>query len=1097
MRVLIAAFVGLAVLVVAGLFAAPFLIDAESHRDTIARQARALLGQPVTLDGPIGFRLLPTPRLRAEAVAVQSAEQDLPPVLLARAVDIRLSIASLLLGDVVANRVTLISPQLNLVTLANGRRNHAGIGHLAGMLGQPGGGGGAGGGGFGDADADAPIRHLDFVGGLISMRNARNGLDLTLAEMTGTLDAARDGRPPTLRMTGRMTGLPLAVEINATAPEAGTRLSVVLNDETGGTATFRGKASPDGPGRMRGSLTAESPDLLASLRLLGIDLTDDRIPDPVPGTVNGDMTVADDALVLEKMIFDFAGIEGRGRVTASLPGGQGGSDAPVLDVSIGFEQLNGDDLLRRAAPLLSGDGGPGPALPTGVTAALRLDVGVVALGGSQLRQFAFDAGLSRGELAIGRLSALLPGGSDLAFTGKLRTPTGHPRLDGTLEAATDNLRALLDWTGLPVTDQAADRLRNASITATISATDDVIQAYGLDMRLDRSRVSGGFAVAVRERPSFSLDLRIDQLNADAYLQALGLTGHLRRITGNNGPPDVGFLGDLDTNSRLAVDQLWLNGRTYSDLTLDASLIGGQLSLNGLQLYLPGGARLTLDGSLDNPEDPRFALSGTGSGDDLRAVLLAFGLPLDSVAARFGSFDAGFGLEGSFEAVQLTSRIELAAARLVVEGRAGNWLTDPRFDLTIAVDRARLLSGLDLLFPRLRWPGHLDDTMVANLRLDGTAADYRLLGHVDALSGRMELDGNISGPAEQRRFRGGVALRHQNLSALAVALLPDLSPMVASTGPVELLGTLLIEPGALEISGMELTSAPLSLTGGLRWDNRARRLTGALTAGNVALDPLLPAADSGAALAALQSDTAQRWSRAPLDLLWMTRMQGALDLRLERLEVRGLTLHDLAGSASLEAGSLSISGLGARMADGEVKGSLRLTGGARPELDLDLAWRDSDIGALTTLATATGVITGRGDLDLSLRARGVAPFDMARAAEGEMRLAMPSAAVQGIDVPAWLQVTSDDAAEAALRGGQTVFSGFQANLAIREGIISPAEPVSIGAGAARSIWRGNADVADWTLDLEALLQSPGESARSTLLSFTGPLNQPRLRIAPQP
>ena len=41
----------------------------------------------------------------------------------------------------------------------------------------------------------------------------------------------------------------------------------------------------------------------------------------------------------------------------------------------------------------------------------------------------------------------------------------------------------------------------------------------LDMRLDRSRVSGGLAVAVRDRPSFSLDLRIDQLNADAYLQA--------------------------------------------------------------------------------------------------------------------------------------------------------------------------------------------------------------------------------------------------------------------------------------------------------------------------------------------------------------------------------------------------------------------------------------------------------------------------------------------------------------------------------------------------------------------------------------------------
>lgn len=1091
MRGLIAAFAGLAVLVVAGLFAAPFLIDAESHRDTIARQAHALLGQPVTLDGPIGFRLLPTPRLRAEAVAVQSTENDLPPVLLARAVDIRLSITNLLLGDVVANRVTLISPQLNLVTLANGRRNHAGIAQLTGMPGRPGDDGAV------RPAADAPIRHVDFVGGMIGLKNARTGVDVTLTEMAGTLEAEQEGRPPTLRMTGRMVGLPLAVEVNATAPESGTRLSVVLNDETGGTATFRGKVTPAAPDRMRGSLTAETPDLLASLRLLGIDLTDGRIPDPVPGNVNGDMTFTGDGAVLEKMTFDIAGIEGRGRVTATLPAGPGAGNAPVLDVSIGFEQLNGDDLLRRAAPLLSGDGTPGPTLPTGITAALRLDVGVVSLGGSQMRQFAFDAALSRGELTIGRLSTLLPGGSDLAFTGKLRTPTGHPRLDGTLEAATDNLRALLDWAGLPVTDRAADRLRNASITATISATDDVIQAYGLDMRLDRSRVSGGFAVAVRDRPSFSLDLRVDQLNADAYLQALGLEGHVRRISGVDGPPDISFLGDLDTNSRLAVDQLWLNGRTYSDLTLDASLIGGQLSLNGLQLYLPGGARLTLEGSLDNPEDPRFALSGTSAGEDLRAVLLAFGLPLDGVAARFGTFETGFSLEGSRDAVRLTSRIELSTARLAVEGSAADWLTDPRFDLTVAVDRARLLPGLDLLFPDLRWPDHLDDTMVANLRLDGTVDDYRLLGHVDALSARMELDGSISGPADQRRFRGGVVLRHQNLSSLAVALFPDLSPMVASTGPVEILGTLMIEPGVLEISGMELGSAPLSLMGDLRWDNRLQQLTGSLTAGTIALDPLLPAADSGAALAALQSDTARRWSRAPLDLLWMTRMQGTLELRLDRLELRGLTLHDLAGSARLEAGSLAIPDLRARMVDGDVRGTLRLTGGTRPELDLDLAWRDADIGALITLATATDVIAGRGDLDLDLRARGVAPFDMARATEGDVHLAMQSAVLQGIDVPAWLQVTSADASEAALRGGRTGLAGFRSGLIIREGIITPVAPISITAGAALTTWRGNADIADWTLDLEALLESPEADDRKTILSFTGPLNQPRLRIAPQP
>ena len=186
-----------------------------------------------------------------------------------------------------------------------------------------------------------------------------------------------------------------------------------------------------------------------------------------------------------------------------------------------------------------------------------------------------------------------------------------------------------------------------------------------------------------------------------------------------------------------------------------------------------------------------------------------------------------------------------------------------------------------------------------------------------------------------------------------------------------------------------------------------------------------------------------------------------------------------------------------MVDGDVRGTLRLTGGTRPELDLDLAWRDADIGALITLATATDVIAGRGDLDLDLRARGVAPFDMARATEGDVHLAMQSAVLQGIDVPAWLQVTSADASEAALRGGRTGLAGFRSGLNIREGIITPVAPISIAAGAALTTWRGNADIADWTLDLEALLETPEADDRKTILSFTGPLNQPRLRIAPQP
>ena len=70
-------------------------------------------------------------------------------------------------------------------------------------------------------------------------------------------------------------------------------------------------------------------------------------------------------------------------------------------------------------------------------------------------------------MTIERAEALLPGGSELAFTGALTTPKKVPKFTGRIETASNNFRALLDWLGLDIASVPANRLRKMSFASDV------------------------------------------------------------------------------------------------------------------------------------------------------------------------------------------------------------------------------------------------------------------------------------------------------------------------------------------------------------------------------------------------------------------------------------------------------------------------------------------------------------------------------------------------------------------------------------------------------------------------------------------------------
>ena len=234
-------------------------------------------------------------------------------------------------------------------------------------------------------------------------------------------------------------------------------------------------------------------------------------------------------------------------------------------------------------------------------AKLTLGIDALSYRGNIVRQARLEAGLDKGVLSLRRLSALLPGGGDVALTGTVASERGLPVLDVGLDANADNLRALLEWLGYAVDRVPADRLRKFSMTAQVTGRPDNIQFAGLDLRVDTSRVTGGIAYVDRGRPGFGARLEIDRLNLDAYvpdLTGVSDTGEPHVLPDGVAKPDLAsWLAGFDANLNADIGTLTVAGVPVQQAKLDGTLTNGTLAVRQFRTADLAGIAGSVQGSI--------------------------------------------------------------------------------------------------------------------------------------------------------------------------------------------------------------------------------------------------------------------------------------------------------------------------------------------------------------------------------------------------------------------------------------------------------------------------------------------------------------------
>lgn len=1062
-KILIAALAGLTALA-GGVLAAPSLIDWNAYKGMIAERVSAATGRAVDLRGDVGLTLLPSPALTVrDARLANPAGASEPDMARLKKLDVRVALMPLLSGRIQVESITLVEPTFVVEVLKDGRLNW----DLSG-------GGATTANRSSATDGLAEAISFDQVtvdNGAILYRDSRSGRSETLEGVSARVVAGSLTGPFQVQGDFRLRGMALHGELTAGRFADGAAVPVRAALSMPGTdATLRfagilsggsGNVSGGGALRAQGDLRAEGSDL-------------GKLMDSPSGAAFGQAFSLRATVEAGTSLAVLSNLEaqiGDTRATGSATLRPG--EPARTELTLAINRLDLDGWLNRvgagltsppappSAPSVSGGGrgaavpvAPAPApwaLPVGVEGKLDLSVDGLTYNGAVVRQGRLEASLSAGRLTIDRVSAQLPGGSDIVAAGEVTTPGGLPTIDLRMEANADNLRALLDWMKLDARSVPADRLRRASLAMRVQGHANRFELSGLDLRVDGSRLSGAIAYVDRGRPAFGARLELDRLNIDAYLPPNPLSGVPTTGSARALPPLAAAAPATTTAGRVALSPLsWL---MLADANLDLSI--GQVTLRGLPAQ-------------------GIHLDATVAGG--------------AVTIREAKVDDLVGLKGRVDG-QIAGLSPLRGVNLAVSAEAAN------------------LGGL----PRaVAWPAGVPTperlgAVSAKARLAGDASRLALELTAGVAGGALEAGGSLltldTRPAADVKLR----VTHPELGALA-ALFTDRG-QARAYGPLDLYTEFSGSLAAPTLANLQGIVAGVPLRGRIGGDFTGPRpqIDADLQTGDLDLDRLIGAplvGESQPRESVVATALTEREESA--DPSWLRLADGKLALAATSLTAGGARVDQPALRAALNGGTLTLEQLDGEWLGGQIGLSGRLVAapGRAPSIEADVTVVKAELARLTAAMAggAAGGVTlsgGAVDLDMVVTGSGGDHETVLRSLSGRGRVAVVGGVLRGLDLTAvrdrLSRVTRPQEVLGAVigggPGGETRIDRVDGRFTIDHGTLRT-DDTRLTAAAGEGLLSGSWSLPEAQVDLGLRLRVKAEPPLPPLtLRVAGPLAAP--------
>ena len=1118
--------VGFLVVVVALLLALPSLVDLNDYKQEIVKQAAEITGRELTLDGDIGLSVLPAPTLSLAGVSLSNAEGGREPFLATLGeLEVRVALWPLLSGQVQVERVTLVDPVIWLELLPSGQPNwefeatpEQGASPEIGTEGSDGSGIGF------------RFDRIDVENGRITYIDPAGELEETIDAINVRVSAESLEGPFNVSGTIGVRKIAVALEtsIGQLKSAAATPLRVTATVADPQVALrFNGTVSP-AKAQASGALEFSGDSLLKLLALLLPEHSQElsRVS-ALSNQFGAKARVVADANGAEVNDIEIrlGSATANGAVNVLL------GDAKRFDIALSVSPLQLEEWLSQpesdvpGKPESATDSGEARSsgsraefqLPSDVSGSVTVGIEALTYNDGVVSQVEFSANLADGAVTITRAAALLPGGSSLDLSGGMHPVDGVPQFEGQIKARSDNLRGLLGWLGVAVEGVSSNRLRTLDLASKIRATPKLVQMYGVDLRLDSSRLSGGLAYAFRERPAFSVDFVIDQLNLDAYLpKKTGVTAARSEPAkgeeqssdgaqqGSLIPPQVAaVLEGIDTNTKISIGTLTYNDLAVKGLLVDVGLLGGELTIRNLDIQNLGGGSFTFKGNARGfSTRPSVTADLRVSAPDVADLARLAGLDLPVPPDRLGGIEIAGKVSGSADEVRLDLSIGAIGGDLGLKGTVDTLAPRPRLDLAFNL-KNKSAANLFRLF----------DATVAEggaLRTGAVDASGTVMGATDNLSvdlsariGDTEIGvaGNVS-IGDAVTYNVALSAQHPDAAGFVREFGIDYQPAAVNLGALKFSADVAGTAGAAKITDLKGNFGPASAAGNIsiNLDQSRPRITGDLQTSEILIDLFLPRVEAPSAQSGGRDRKAgtSRWSSNPLDLSFLRTVDVALDVAARGIIYGTYTFAEPKLSLTVQDGALSIEPLTGKLFGGEVVLRGRLQEAEIPSANLSLRVSGGDLQQAIADTVGVDAVAGRVDIEGSVSTRGRSERELVSALNGSGSFAASDGTVTGIDlkslsdrlkrlneIPDYLALL-----QTTLNRGETRFTSLGGSVNIENGVI---RTVDLGGEleAARLSGQAVVDLPRWLIDLRSelrLTEHPG--APPLGLEVHGSLDAPK-------
>jgi len=640
-------------------------LDWNQYRIPLAEFATNQTGMRVELAGDVSLALFPRPSVSAETVRLSPLTEAYSEVVAtADRIAVRLGVLSLVKGRFSLQSLTLEGLDVTVEESEDGRW------HVRGW----------------PEESNASGPEIDLL--RFSLKRSRSTIvpyqgdpikvEGVSLDLEGTLPGGPlswEGKFSTsgqlIKSSGRIRPVSVRDEVSVKADfsTAGSNLSLSGRILPSGNLTGRLELAGDKFGAfMNASSSIIQRNLIAAPNLpYRLDVQIDKEGD-ITRIVSRDLTISD--------------THGRLDLTVARKGLRHHVTGSVMMGVIDFDQWlaatdRGNVTVIPKTPLSAPKAVHKPGTTTGIGGAVDVNI-----EGFQVRNglgqridavVAFDNSI----VTLSRISALLPGATNVAFTGKLGAEEGHGKW--LIEAG--NIADLVRWVGLKFSDSIpAGRLTTARLKADFDFSKGVWSLLNMDGQLDNTAFQGEMSGGLDATAPWLVRVHADAVNLDAYVKDLKLDGAFD-FTTYQVPTGIDLTLDVTADN-----VNWLQ-QNFETVRVVGALAKGKMSVSQLTAK-QGKARLGLVGTIENAV-PKPILDMTWQAENWTMPVTQYFVPesteimrslqlrhVTGVITAVGAMDAlnvGVELKNGADSLALSGTMGLATSSLTMLDLQGNFI----------------------------------------------------------------------------------------------------------------------------------------------------------------------------------------------------------------------------------------------------------------------------------------------------------------------------------------------------------------------------------------------------------------------------------------